>query len=486
METKIKYMRKAKDLIKPKHKEKIIRLPISKFIDTKFRDYAVYVLESRGIPSFYDALTPVQRFILKNSPTSYNKSLAVIGKCIQDGYHHGDSSLIGAVNKLARPFGNAMPILEGDGFFGSEAKPAPAAPRYTSVRLSSLTNNILNKYNYLTTREIEGPYDPLWMDIPLGLVSPIVGIAVGYKTTILPRKLKDIQEFLAGTRKSVKPYFEGFTGTVEKFKGADKSWIISSAVQIDGKKILIREIPPILKFDSVLKKLDHLFSRYEGLIRIEDNSKVKVNIDIIYTGKSGKDWDDIVKFVKKVFSIIVTETPVFVKDGQVLTYDSIEQYLEDYKWQIVRLKLHNTIYERDKIAFDLEFNEVKYEFIKFMVAKQRNEEEVVKWLKPYKKEIIERLERIPARKCTTEELLATAGLIAGGKRNLKDKEKELKEAQHAFDKYPDPTLARGIGHKTVAVNLFETADILEDKEGIAIWDGNDVFENDQETDDEEI
>jgi DNA gyrase subunit A len=83
-------MRKAKDLTKPKVKEKILKLPISKFIDVKFRDYAVYVLESRGIPSFYDALTPVQRYILKNSPSSFNKTLTVVGKCIQDGYHHGD------------------------------------------------------------------------------------------------------------------------------------------------------------------------------------------------------------------------------------------------------------------------------------------------------------------------------------------------------------------------------------------------------------
>jgi hypothetical protein len=81
-------MARQKNLTKPK--EKIIRLPISKFVDTKYRDYAVYVLEARGIPSFFDGLTPVQRFILKNSPSVFNKSLTVVGKCIQDGYHHGD------------------------------------------------------------------------------------------------------------------------------------------------------------------------------------------------------------------------------------------------------------------------------------------------------------------------------------------------------------------------------------------------------------
>jgi topoisomerase-4 subunit A len=200
--------KKANDLTKIKQKEKIIKLPISKFIDTKFRDYAVYVLEQRGIPNFYDALTPVQRFIIKNSPSSFQKTLTVVGRSIEDGYHHGNASLESAIEKLARPFGNSMQLLEGDGFFGTEVSPEPAAARYTSVRLSPTASAVINKYNYLTTRELEGPYDPLWVECPIGLVTSIVGIAVGYKTMILPRKLKDIQDFLADKRKTIKPYFE--------------------------------------------------------------------------------------------------------------------------------------------------------------------------------------------------------------------------------------------------------------------------------------
>jgi len=471
--------RRTKDLTKPKHKEKIIRLPISKFIDTKFRDYAIYVLESRGIPNFYDALTPVQRFILKNTPTTFTKSLSVIGKVIQDGYHHGDSSCTGALNKLTRPFGNATQILEGDGFFGTEVSPSPAAPRYTSVRLSSIANGILNKYNYLTTRDPEGPYDPLWMDIPLGLVTPIVGIAVGYKTTVLPRKLKDVQEFLAGTRKSVKPYFEGFNGTIEKYKSIDKSWLISSNITVEDKRILIREIPPVLKYQSVLKKLDYLINKYEGNIHIVNNSNIKVIIDIVYKGRSTSEWEDIQNFVKKSFSIIVTESPVFVKDGNVLTYDSIEQYLEDYKWQVVRLKRKNTLYERDKLAFELKFNYAKELFIKFMLEKQRTVEEVDKWLKSYDKEVVSKLENLTAKKFTKDELAATREKIKQLEKNLKEKEKELKEAQKAFDNYPDPTLSRGITSKKVTVNLFETDDI-EVIDEITIWDGEDVYDEKDE------
>ena len=478
-------MRKAKDLTKPKHKEKIIRLPISKFIDTKFRDYAVYVLESRGIPNFYDALTPVQRYIFKNTPVSSVKTLTVVGKAIQDGYHHGPISLEGAINKLARPFGNAMQVIDGDGFFGTEVSPAPAAARYTSVKLGSLTNGIINKYHYLTTKEPEGPYDPLWMDMPIGLLVPIVGIAVGYKTTILPRNLKHIQEFLAGTRKNLKPYFEGFSGTVEKYKGIDKSWIITSHVNVEDKKILIREIPPVLKYEAALKKLDYLFNKYEGMIRIEDNSKTKVNIDIIYKGRSANDWTDIQTFVKKVFSIIVTETPVFVKDGNVLTYDSIEQYLEDWKWQTVRLKLKNTLYERDKLSFDLKFNYAKELFIAFILAKKRTISEIDQWLKSYDKDVAERLERMTAKKFTVDELNDTKVAIKELIANLKEKEKQLKEAQKAFDNYPDPTLSRGITSKKMTVNLFETDDI-EVIDDITIWNGEDVYdETDQKVEEDD-
>ena len=63
-----------------------------------------------------------------------------------------------------------------------------------------------------------GPYQPFWTDIPLGLTTSIVGIAVGYKTTILPRKLTDIKEYLEGKRDKVPPHFHDFHGTIHKHR----------------------------------------------------------------------------------------------------------------------------------------------------------------------------------------------------------------------------------------------------------------------------
>ena len=83
-------------------------LNITDQINTQYRTYALYVLQSRGIPNFYDALTPVQRLILENSPNKFNKTIGLGGEVIKTGlYHHGDSSLAGAISKLARPFGCA-------------------------------------------------------------------------------------------------------------------------------------------------------------------------------------------------------------------------------------------------------------------------------------------------------------------------------------------------------------------------------------------
>jgi len=457
---------------------KTIKLPISKLIDTKFRDYAVYVLESRGIPSFYDALTPVQRYILMNSPNSFGKTLSVVGRSIEDGYHHGDRSLGGAISKLARPFGSSLQVLEGYGFFGSEVCPEPAAARYTSVKLAPKANDILKKYKFLTTREEDGPYDPFWMDVPLGLTTAIVGIAVGYKTTMLPRKLEDIQQYLEGKRKSLKPHFENFEGSVSRFNGLERSWLISSNIKTNGNRIEIRGIPPILKYATVLKRLDWLFNKFEGNVRILNNSNTKVNIDIVYTGKSTDEFKEIHKFISKVFSILVTENPVFIKDSRVLVYDSVEQYLDDYKWQILRLDYHKLLYERNFLSEELEFNKAKKEFITFVLAKRRTVQELDLFLRPYSSSVKERLERLTSKKFTSDELKATTLKIVELIRDLKVKERELNKSKATFEKAIDPTIKRGVDSRKTSADLFNVDDVKE-IDGIYVWGGEDIAEKDE-------
>jgi len=130
-----------------------LSISITDQINQKYREYALYVLQSRGIPNFYDSLTPVQRIILQNSPSQFNKTIGLVGEVIRTGlYHHGDSSLAGAISKLARPFGCAYQLLEGDGFFGSPVNPSPSAARYTSVKINSNIKNVVQGTQILTLR----------------------------------------------------------------------------------------------------------------------------------------------------------------------------------------------------------------------------------------------------------------------------------------------------------------------------------------------
>ncbi len=605
-------------VIKESRDQHITSLPISKFINSRYRDYAVYVLEQRGIPSFYDALTPVQRYILMNSPSSYQKTLSVVGKSIEAGYHHGNclaydtkinlsdgsqvtigewhdnerdrnkivksvnsyiteklgwghsprigqetneylevclengeiikctfkhpflvvrtntvwidadmlnvgdvlfslkhnqtikqinkiiskepvkfyditvnlfhnfsitdseiivhnSALEGAIAKLARPFGCAMQVLEGYVFFGSEVCPDPAAPRDTSVKISNNANDILKKYKHLTKKEPEGAYEPFWMDVPLGLTLPIVGISVGYKTTILPRKLEDIQAYLRGDIKSLKPSFMDFTGSIQKYQGAKNSWLISSNITISGNRMEVRSIPPILRYSSVLKRLDWLITKYESNIRILNNSNTKVCIDVVYLGKKQDEWKEIQDFVKKVFSVLVAESPVFIKDEQVLVYDSIEQYLDDYKWQVKRLLYNQNLYEKNFLSKELEFNKAKKEFVNFMLVKKRSIEEVDVFLGPFENDTKDRLERLTSKKFTKDELLQTDAKIKELEKDLKTKIKELDTSKKDFERMEDPTLKRGISSKKVIADLFNIDDISM-IDGIYVWGGEDVLE----------
>lgn len=455
-----------------KNEAKIIPLSISKMIDTKFRDYAVYVLESRGIPNFYDGLTPVQRYILMSSPNSFTKTLTVVGKSIGAGYHHGDISLGKAISKLARPFGSSMQILDGYGFFGSEVSPEPAAARYTSVKLASKAADILNKYKYLFTKNEDGAYSPFWVDVPIGITTGIIGIAVGYKSTILPRKLDDIKDFLIGKRKSVKPFFQGFMGNIQKYNDSDNCWLISSNVNIEKNKIEIREIPPLVKFSSIIKKLDWIFNKFDGKIKILDNSKQKTNIDIIYLGKNDSEWTEIQAFVKKTFSMIVVENIVFIKDGQVLVYNNIEQYLEDYKWQLLNLDHKNKEYWENWTSNELDFNKAKEIFINFILQSKRTVEDIDNSMNNYDASIKDKLENLTSKKFTKDEIIKTKEKIKELEKDLILKKSEFIKSKKILENTPDPTQLRGITSLRSSNSLFSEDD-LNEINGIAVWDYED-------------
>lgn len=459
------------------------QLPISKHINVNYRDYALYVLENRGIPSFYDGLTNVQRLIALSAPTSFDKTPSLIGTCFKEGYHHGDKSLIGAINKMARPFNCADEILIGDGFFGSPIDNSAAAPRYTSIKINSTFKNIIKENSFLNTRNDEDRWDPLWVDLPIGLVTSIVGIAVGYKTTVLPRNLDDIRNYFAGKTKEVKPYFKNFTGTVERFEKLNKTWVISGDFDIDNDKkiIQIKDLPPIVKFGSFLKKLYRIFEKFENKAKIENNSATHADLKITFRGH-GNEWKMFKDLILKAIKIIVTEAPIFIKDGLVLEYEKIEDYLDDFKYRIAELAVNRIKHFLKLKEREISFNEAKIKFLEFMLVKKRTEKEIDAFLLKFPKDTSNKLNGILLRHLSDDELKRLKSNIKNFATDKVKLEKELKKKQTALNKLTDTTKSRGIANKASSIDLFMNESI-DEIDGIEVFG---VKEEKEEKEDELI
>ena len=466
-------------------KSKIYPLPISRQIDTNFRNYALYVLENRGIPSFYDGLTNVQRIIMLNAPHSFNKSLSLVGSCITDGYHHGDKSLTGAINKLARPFGNSEQLLLGDGFFGSPINHEASAARYTSVRINPKIAEVIRKSNFLNEKNDEGAWKPLWVDLPIGLTNTIIGIAVGYATTVLPRDLGDVQKYLDGKAKEVKPKFKNFGGKVSRYKGLDKTWLIEGVSEINptAKTIRITELPPLMKYGSFLKRIENLIANHS--IKLTNNSQVNIDILLQFTGTK-EEWPVFVEAVEKSIKMIVTETPVFVKDGMVLEYNRIEDYIDDYRYRISELRVKRLEYFKQENVDELQFSIQKEKYLLFMLEGKKSQmitdDQIEAFLKTLTKgypNIRRRLESIYLKSLTEQELERTRAKIKELTEELKKQEIELNEAITVLAGMTDTSLKRGTTNRSSSsANLFIDE---EEIDGIAVF-GNSQSEDEEESD----
>ena len=396
-------------------------ISISDQINNQYRTYALYVLQSRGIPNFYDGLTPVQRLVLENSPNKFDKTVALVGEVIRTGlYHHGDSSLAGAISKLARPFGCSSQLLEGDGFFGSPVNPNPSAPRYTSVKISQLAKDLVSKHYDLNEKNSEGGHDWLHVELPMGLMTQVVGIAVGYRSNILPRKMEDIMEYIDGKNKLLKPNFRDFGGKIYKFEDLEGSWIIESGVEIDQKKRTIRifDLPPVMRYDGFMKKLLSKLDRSDLDFKIDNGSQSKCDVTVTLRGVKGPDFDRNAKWITNLARVIVRENVVLIKDGNVVEYDSVKEYLDHFRPHLQRVRLTRLEKDLSNFSNDLEFLEAKLKFLIYMSGNKRKNEEILKFLESFRKEISSRLSQIQIVKLSNDHIKETEALIKEIKKNI--------------------------------------------------------------------
>ena len=187
-------------------------ISIEREMKKSYLDYAMSVIIGRALPDVRDGLKPVHRRILfamrelrndYNKP--YKKSARIVGDVIGKYHPHGDSAVYDALVRMAQPFSMRYLLADGQGNFGSVDGDPPAAMRYTEVRMSKLSHELLADIDKETV-DFGPNYDdsleePLVLPCkyPNLLVNGSEGIAVGMATNIPPQNLREIGSAIEAT-----------------------------------------------------------------------------------------------------------------------------------------------------------------------------------------------------------------------------------------------------------------------------------------------
>jgi DNA gyrase subunit A len=180
-------------------------IAIEQEMKTSYLDYAMSVIVSRALPDVRDGLKPVHRRILYamkeggyDSSKPFRKSARIVGDVMGKYHPHGDSAIYDAMVRMAQEFSLRVPLVQGQGNFGSLDGDPPAAMRYTEARLAKVAEHILEDYDKETVR-FQPNYDDSTQEpsvlparFPNLLVNGSNGIAVGMATNIPSHNLGEV------------------------------------------------------------------------------------------------------------------------------------------------------------------------------------------------------------------------------------------------------------------------------------------------------
>ena len=285
-------------------------ISITKELKTSYLDYAMSVIVSRAIPDLRDGLKPVHRRILyamhetgNTHEKSYRKSARPVGDVMGKYHPHGDSAIYDALVRMAQPFSMSLPLLDGQGNFGSMDGDNPAAMRYTEVRMDKPAAFLLSDIDKDTV-DFQDNYDGkdrepsvLPARFPNMLVNGAGGIAVGMATNIPPHNLgevvdatlaliqtpdlssEDLIQYVPGPDFPTGAMMLGRSGARKAYLEGRGSVIIRAKTKIeeirkDRYAIIVEEIPYQVNKASMIEKIAEQVrdKKVEGISHVQDES----------------------------------------------------------------------------------------------------------------------------------------------------------------------------------------------------------------------
>ncbi|MCK8484071.1 DNA gyrase subunit A [Aliiroseovarius sp. S2029] len=286
------------------------QIAIEEEMKTSYLDYAMSVIVSRAIPDLRDGLKPVHRRILyamygtgNTHDKPYRKSARPVGDTMGKYHPHGDSAIYDALVRMAQPFSMSLPLLDGQGNFGSMDGDNAAAMRYTEVRMDKPAASLLADIEKDTV-DFQDNYDGKDLEptvlparFPNMLVNGAGGIAVGMATNIPPHNLGEVvdatlalienpdltseglMEYVPGPDFPTGGIMLGRSGARKAYLDGRGSVIMRAKTRVeeirkDRYAIVLDEIPYQVNKATMIEKIAELVrdKRIEGISAVQDES----------------------------------------------------------------------------------------------------------------------------------------------------------------------------------------------------------------------
>ena len=400
---------------------KIIEVNIEEEMKTSYLDYAMSVIVSRALPDVRDGLKPVHRRILyamndlgMTPDKPYRKSARVVGDVLGKYHPHSDTSVYDAMVRLAQDFNTRYPLVDGHGNFGSIDGDRAAAMRYTEVRMTKLTLEMLRDINKETIdyrpNFDETLKEPIVLPsrFPNLLVNGSSGIAVGMATNIPPHNLREIidglvmlieepESSIEDLMKVIKgPDFPtgatimGKEGIKSAFSTGRGKVIIRAVAEIEehtrGRhRIVVKELPYQVNKSRLIEKIAELVrdKKLEGISDLRDESDregMRIVIEVKRDANPNVVLNNLYKQtqLQTTFGVImlalVDEEPHVLNLKQMLEF-----YLDHQKEIIIR-----------RTQFDLNKAEDRAHIVEGLKIALDNIDEVINIIRSSKEESIAR------------------------------------------------------------------------------------------------
>lgn len=292
--------------------ETVFDADLNEEMKTSYLDYAMSVIVSRALPDVRDGLKPVHRRIIYGMnelglypDKPYRKSARLVGDVMGKFHPHGDTAIYDAVVRLAQDFSIRYPLADGQGNFGSIDGDGAAAMRYTEVRMSKLSLEMLRDINKDTVdfqpNFDESEKEPVVLPsrFPNLLVNGSSGIAVGMATNMAPHNLvettdaitayidnpeitiKELAHIIKGPDFPTGGMIMGKSGIMEAYETGRGRIQLRAVVDIEEKKnrkaIVIKELPYQVNKSKLIEKIAQYVNegRIEGIQDLNDESDKK-------------------------------------------------------------------------------------------------------------------------------------------------------------------------------------------------------------------